>query len=230
MEGTDKEIDSRRQQLETALISWRKLQATLMPRISGYVAHQLARDCNPEEQVLYLPSEFSVAQRLELGLVLLGGQEIKMREGEAYDTVRALQSVSKSISAMRARKAKNERGQDRNTRANKQIHSVEKQRERHLATYNAARHALIALGSFEASNTALPPLTIRDTWRKSTERKRLIGDSAMPDGKIFGIRPKGGEVYEGEDGVTAEMLAQVDQNEDAETSCKSLLSCFVGHF
>ncbi|KAJ7874497.1 hypothetical protein B0H14DRAFT_2265332, partial [Mycena olivaceomarginata] len=100
-----------------------------------------------EEEVLFLPSDLTASERLDLDVVALGVEEGRWREGEAFGALRAVQNVVKALVALRDRKTKNERQQKGNTRAGNEIANTTKRRDRHMQTYDAARCAMIALGT-----------------------------------------------------------------------------------
>lgn len=185
-EALTKELRTRRAKLETRLTKWRRSQKSIMPLIGDFVTAQKCVDL--ESEVLYLPSDFNATQRRDLNLTRLEVHEVKLREGEAYDALRALRLVMKMLSAMRDRKKVQDRGQEANTRSAGQIREGQGRRDIQMANYNAARDALIALCAVQADDpqSDFPRLELRDTYRKSTQAKRSVGDSRVIDGSLFG--------------------------------------------
>jgi hypothetical protein len=180
-----KEVDNRRQKLRLRIAKWRVTQRILMPKVGDILARQSA--CDIELERLYLPSDLLSADRHTVEATVLGAEEAKLREGEAFDAIRAIQNAVKSISALRGRKQKNARGQGENTRAGGYIRDAESRRNFHIQTYAAARTAMISLGSFDEneSPSPFPPLALEDTFIKSREASRCLGDSRRMDGSIF---------------------------------------------
>lgn len=103
--------------------------------------------CEPEEEILYLPSDLSSSERLAMGLVQLGVEEGKLREGEAYDALQSVRSASKWISATHQYRNKNIKGQQAHTRANEQSEVIENKRDDGIDRYMGARKAMLSLGT-----------------------------------------------------------------------------------
>lgn len=157
-----------------------------MPKASDW----LSRLCpgEVENEKLYLPSDLSTVEREADGVAVLGGEEAKLREGEAFDALHAIRTAVKAVVAMRDRKRRDARGQAENTRSGRYIRDAEVRRDRHMETYAAARNAMLALGSIDAdnvSNSPFPPLALQDTFMKSRQRKRGVGDSRRTDGALW---------------------------------------------
>ncbi|KAJ7857939.1 hypothetical protein B0H14DRAFT_3135672 [Mycena olivaceomarginata] len=195
LETTQKEVLSRRTKLSNAILAWRQQQKSIAPKLGDKVAIQAATlpAIPVEEEVLFLPSDLTASERLDLDVVALGVEEARWREGEAFDALRAVQNVVKALVALRDRKTKNERQQKGNTRAGNEIADTTKRRDRHMQTYDAARCAMIALGTLtDGVNTSFPPLTVADTFMKSVRQARRVGDSKLTDGLLW--RVSGGNV------------------------------------
>lgn len=113
-----------------------------------------------EDEVLYLPSDLTGNERMTLDFISLGLEEARWREGQAFDALRSVQGIVKAITALRDRKSRNDRKQKENTRSGAQIAEVLRRRDLHMVTYDAARKAMIALGSLDPhSRTHFPVLT-----------------------------------------------------------------------
>jgi hypothetical protein len=143
--------------------------------------------CEVESETLYLPSDFPFSERDAYDLAFLGGEERKLREGEAFDSLLLIQTAVKTTVALRDRKHRHARGQAENTRSGILIRNAEAQRDLHMETYNVARSSMIALGFLgsEESLSSFPPLTLEDTFMKSQQRKRGLGDSHRTDGLLW---------------------------------------------
>jgi hypothetical protein len=170
--------------LRKRIDSWRSIQKTLVPQIGDMVARQAISgktgDC-PEEEVLYLPSDFSEADRIKYELVALGETQRQLLQGTACDYVSKIKTISKTIDSGKATKKSDEYTQRGHTRAGDLICKIEKLQERSIDDYTATRNALIALG-MSPNNHSYPPLTLQDTFRKATHLKRAVGDSRRSDG------------------------------------------------
>ena len=156
-----------------------------MPKAGDAVIQQCC--CDIEHEKLFLPSDFSSPMRDTLELTLLGGEEAKLREGEAFDALHLVRTAAKTVVALRDRKNKHSRGQAENTRSGTLIRNAEGQRDLHMQSYAFARHSMIALRFLDAEDrhSPFPPLTLEDTFMKSRQRKRTVGDSRRADGLIW---------------------------------------------
>jgi hypothetical protein len=110
-----------------------------------------------------------------------------LREGQAFDALRAIQSAVKSLTALQDRKRKHARGQAENTKSGNYIREAQGRRDHHMATYTSARCALICLGmlSDDDPHSSFPPLALEDTFMKSRRRGRGLGDSHRTDGRLW---------------------------------------------
>lgn len=153
-----------------------------MPRIGDKVAAQARTAPSVQDEKLFLPSDFpSEIDRQTFDLTSLAAEEAKWREGQAFDHLRALQNIVKAISALRNRKTRDDRKQKENTRAADNIRDATALRNQHMASYEVARMALIALDA----NSNFQPLTEQDLYRKSVQQKRRVGDSRHTDGALW---------------------------------------------
>ncbi|KAJ6514598.1 hypothetical protein DFH09DRAFT_1431747 [Mycena vulgaris] len=139
-----------------------------------------------EDETLYLPSDLTASERLELDVAALGVEEVRWREGQAFDSLRATQNVVKAITALRDLKGKNDRQQKDNSRSGDQIREATKRRDRHMDSYESARWAMISLEALqEGSGTSFPPLREADLFMKSVRQTRHTGDSRFTDGLLW---------------------------------------------
>ncbi|KAJ7039980.1 hypothetical protein C8F04DRAFT_1178331 [Mycena alexandri] len=139
------------------------------------------------EEKLFLPSDFSTdsdAERQELDLAGLAAEEIHWREAHVFDSLRAIQNIVKTISALRGRKIKNDRQQKQTTRAGDNIEEATKLRNQHMDVYEAARQKLIALNA----PSSYPVLSENDLYMKPVLQKRRVGDSRHTDGALFRLQ------------------------------------------
>ncbi|KAJ7884770.1 hypothetical protein B0H14DRAFT_2564170 [Mycena olivaceomarginata] len=172
LQSLGSEIVKRREKLEARLAPWRRERREIMPTISDRVASQSATSppCLVENEKLFLPSDLTAAERRELGLTSLGIEE------------------ARQFGALRDRKEKNERQQKQNSRVGVHINDAVRRREFRMATYDAARQAMISLDSMsQGPDSAFPPLSVDDTFMKSVVKKRQLGDSRFTDGQLFTV-------------------------------------------
>ncbi|KAK6980805.1 CxC2 domain-containing protein [Favolaschia claudopus] len=143
-----KEISLRSSKLRVRIDKWRKIQQQLCPMVGDKIAGQAVSAPLVHEEMLYLPSDFpSEVEQRTLHLSNLAKEEIRWREGQAFDALRAIQNVVKTISALRGQKIKNDRQQKQNTRAGDNIAEAIKLRDQHMVSYEAARQSLISLNA-----------------------------------------------------------------------------------
>ncbi|KAF7349823.1 CxC2 domain-containing protein [Mycena venus] len=177
LQSLGSEIVKRQEKLDARLVPWRREQREIMPKIGDRVASQSATSppCPVENEKLFIPSDLTAAERRELGLTSLGVEEARWREGQAFDALRGVRTVVKAIRALRDRKEKNERQQKQNSRAGDHISDAVRRRDFRMATYGAARQAMISLDSLsEGPDSAFPPLSV-------------LGDSRFTDGRLFTV-------------------------------------------
>ncbi|KAF8059497.1 hypothetical protein FPV67DRAFT_1518038 [Lyophyllum atratum] len=190
--GLKKEILDRRPKLRKRIDEWRNQQKTMTPALGDHVLHQRASRSpsdpdSPELEKLYLPSHFSLKDRLRLGLVELADTERQLREGTIFDSLRDIQSVVKALGVLYGRKPKEAYGQALNTRANMKIFQTQAELDLLISHYNASRDAYLTLDATGSKANIFKPLTVHDTYRKSTYQKRKIGDSRKFDGLAYRI-------------------------------------------
>ncbi len=131
--------------LSNRLVCFRQHQSVLMPLIVDYAAQKFKKLVNPEEETLFLPSDFKATQQRTMGLTELGMAECELQQGQAYDAVLLLQRRVKDIRAVKTDKLKNDREQKQNTRSTTRLDALFIAHDLAIDTYNAARQALISL-------------------------------------------------------------------------------------
>jgi len=139
-----------------------------------------------EHEHLCLPLDFAGEQQTAVAMEFKV-EEGKLREGQAYDCLHAVQTAVKTIRALMDKKQKNAHGQDANTRVMSYIIEAQKRRDHYMMMYTSTHHAMIALGSLvkDDLNGPFPPLTLEDTYMKSRQRKHGLGDSHRVDGNLW---------------------------------------------
>jgi hypothetical protein len=182
------EIEKRRERLRKRIDDWRDvIQKNLVPQIGDVVARQAISGKSadtPENEILYLPSDFTEADRIKFDLVKLGEHERHFLQGTLCDFVAKIKTKSKTVDAWKADKKAQAYGQRGHTRAMKQVHDVEERRDVLMAHYSASRAAMISLG-MSPDDPSFPKLTLEDTYRKATHSKRAVGDSRTSDGLLW---------------------------------------------
>ncbi|KAF9028382.1 hypothetical protein BDZ89DRAFT_1066203, partial [Hymenopellis radicata] len=157
---------------ETELGVVRRSRAALLGDIRRWRKEQIQLDGNENDQTLveteklYLPSDFSPAERSQLGLVTLAEVELKLREGEANDAVVFLCEAITHAMMFRSVKEKHARGVSQNTRAAKFIRGVNDRRNAYADQYRRARKAVLALKAINESSD-YPILTQEDMYAKN---------------------------------------------------------------
>jgi hypothetical protein len=183
--ATEKEIDENRSVLLERTETWRAYQQRFMPTVIARVLSSPLRD--PENETLYLPSDFTASEREELLLVKIADEEANLREGQAFDIILQLRSVVKHLAAIRGLKMKNAKGQKENTRAFTKIARAQFICDHVLETYTCARAALESLKCLDDETTRrrYPVLTQDSLQRKSTTDKKARGETYHTDGGLW---------------------------------------------
>ncbi|KAJ6482251.1 hypothetical protein DFH09DRAFT_1462551, partial [Mycena vulgaris] len=213
LQSRTKEISSRTTKIRAQISEFRQDQKHFMHKVGDKVAAQSTAAPAIQDERLYLPSDLTERERVQMDLVDLGKEEERWREGQAFDSLRALQNVVKALSALRNRKFKNERQQKQRTRAGDHIADSTKRRDHHMESYNVARLALISLGG--CSN--FPALTEDDLFMKSVQQKRHGGDSKRTDGLLW--RAKALRSAESDDQDEDIKMAGSEKEDDDDDVC-----------
>ncbi|KAE9384435.1 hypothetical protein BT96DRAFT_892463 [Gymnopus androsaceus JB14] len=189
-ETVQKEIQSQRAKLADRITTFREIQAVVMPSVEDLVSSLASGEV--EKEKLYLPSDIPSSDQNTFippsdpkvcqGLTLVD-IEAKLREGELYDGMKAVQKAAKAYSITHTQKVENERGTNAGLRSTLQLKRIEVERDCCIADYNRARQALIALG--HATSEELPIMVVSDTVRRSTFQPRKLGDSRRTDGQLY---------------------------------------------
>ena len=143
----------------------------------------LGLPCEPEEQLIWLPSDFDPTELLTYKLENLAEKQAKLVQGKLFDLVRALKHAIIALTAARDRKKKNARGQDANTRALSDILEIQGKRNELLLDYRFLREMLSKLAALDQEDW--PALGLQDTYRKSTEQRREPGSSKITEGALW---------------------------------------------
>ncbi|KAL0568932.1 hypothetical protein V5O48_013043 [Marasmius crinis-equi] len=178
-ETVKKDINERRNRLSKRIKALRALQAKHMEGVEPDVVGQAL--CEPENERIFLPSDYTFKQRTQKNLGGLAEIEKELREGELYDAIEEVRQAAKDQSIVREQKKKNDRGTRANTRSQLQLKTIYVDLQCCINDYNGARKALQALGA----GLDLPEMKEEDTYRKSTVHKRGLGDSRRTDGQLY---------------------------------------------
>lgn len=162
-----------RTKLSNDIASWRELQSSVMVDVdASLVTSEKAGSI--EDAQLWLPSQYTLDQRVAFNLTELANHELSLREGQAFESLRETQMAMQMLAAMRARKLKHSRGVDANTRSEAMIKSGCQTVSFHMAAYNRAREAMITLSDNAQLLTArFPRLEKADTFLRSSELKTM---------------------------------------------------------
>jgi hypothetical protein len=175
-------ISTRRARLASRIAKWRRTQSFIMPSVQATGQQQ----CPVEDEILYLPSDFSSAERETLDLHALGRSEAKLREGQAFDALLSIRSHIKFVNSMWYRKGRDNRGVTQHTRSLDKIKDAESRRDARIAIYERTRTALIGLDVMADDRDAkFPRLEEKDMERQTTEGPRQLGDSRRLDGRMW---------------------------------------------
>ncbi|KAJ7082322.1 hypothetical protein C8R44DRAFT_753804 [Mycena epipterygia] len=90
------------QRLGADLRKWHEQQQQICPQVIPYIIAEPYRP--PQDKKLFLPSDFNAPDRTRLGLDILGGEELKLRRGEANDALHSLRDHIRHSQALRQHK------------------------------------------------------------------------------------------------------------------------------
>ncbi|TDL14299.1 hypothetical protein BD410DRAFT_734297, partial [Rickenella mellea] len=182
------EIERDQEQLEAELRKWRRMQRELMPAAGDAISN--SAPCEIEDEILFLPSDFSAVQHTELGLTHLVLVEQSLRQGEANDALRDLRAAIKHSVVLRQQKRKNVHDQRPNTRAQQIIKSADNMKLRWATKYRHARRCLATL-AFPEVDAKYPELHDQDMWMKTVDTAHTLGDGQKTEGWIWRVGPMG---------------------------------------
>ena len=163
------------------------MQKDIMPQVESRVVDQhrkMKQKDLPEQEVLFLPSDFTESDRLSLGLVEMGEDQRKLAEGAANDAILRVQKLAKVLSNTRAAKKTEGSGQAYQTRATATETEVVFKLDLAIKDYNDLCQLLRNLGLSD-SDLVYRALTIEDTYRKPTVTNRNLGDTYRNDGPLW---------------------------------------------
>lgn len=166
------EIETSRMRLVNDVLQFRRYQDREFPLLRDCLTQVILDDV--ENAVLHLPSDFSAADQLRLGLQALGQREYELREGEAYDAIRHLREALKENFISTQFKKKNVRGQKDCTRSNTVLKKMKEDVRQCAQKYRQAGTALISLG-LDVNNTKLQPLQDSECFLRDVTQKRQLG-------------------------------------------------------
>ncbi|KAH9830166.1 uncharacterized protein C8Q71DRAFT_717239 [Rhodofomes roseus] len=130
----------------------------------------------PEDEPLALPSDFTAAERDDLGLQALAAVERRIRLGHAYDLLDGIKQSLNHQGAFLLDKRKHARGQKDNTRSQTQVNAAVARTRSIAGLYNYNRDRLFALSCDESD--ILPRLNLdTDLKGKNWNKPRQLGDS-----------------------------------------------------
>lgn len=155
-------------------------QCLLFPMLGKHIAK-----VGDLQATVYLPSVLPSALRAEYGLQRISELEIECRSRLAVKCVINLQEAIRNLDALGQYKNLNDRGQDQNTESTRTMTSYKRMRDALIEDYGRHRTALISLDALPEGSSDLPPLALKDTWRKSTLTTRSAGASRHRDAALW---------------------------------------------
>jgi hypothetical protein len=188
------EVEKRRERLRMQIENWRDLQKDLTPQLGDLVVQQAIQKKTanaPEEEALYVPSDFTEAERIKYDLVKLGEHEHHFLESTAFDYIARVKTITKTFFASHADKKAQGYSQQTHTRSITVIEDIEERQTAAIIDYSVTRSVMISLGMSQ-HDSSFPPLSKEDTYRKPTHLKRAIGDSRRNDGALWSTGVTGG--------------------------------------
>ncbi|KAL0572000.1 hypothetical protein V5O48_009966 [Marasmius crinis-equi] len=178
----DEELQREREKLEQRLLAFRRHQGIVSPCLPP-----LDSGCRGEVEdlELRLPSDLTKAERIKYGLTALAQQEGLLLEAQINILIGEIKSICQHLFAILHYKNKNVSTHSLRTRAGKTIASIAASRDEVIAAYNRCRSALVRLEFLSEDDANYPQLTPTDTYKKSVDHKRRIGDSRRADGQLW---------------------------------------------
>lgn len=175
-----------REALTDRIETWREKQYTTFPQIASKVDTYLDNnDHDVVDEVLWLPSDFSVKERDEFLLGELLELETKYREAEAYSILEELRHQIKGIDLLKL-DAINTFGTEKRTRARKRAISANDARNILISDYNRVRDIAIDICS-TTTPIALDVLTVKDCFRRQTVDFLKLGSGSKKDGWLWHV-------------------------------------------
>lgn len=187
-------VEKQRKWLRLQIQNWHDFQKDLTPQIGNFVAQQAIQKKTanaPEEEVLYVPSDFMGAERIKYDLVKLGKQERHFLEGTAFDYISKVKMITKTFFASHANKKAQVYSQQTHTRSITEIEDIEEHQTAAIFNYSVTHNAMVSLGMSE-HDPCFPPLSKEDTYRKPTHLKRAVGNSHRNDSALWSAGVTGG--------------------------------------
>ncbi|KAJ7094336.1 hypothetical protein C8R44DRAFT_749527 [Mycena epipterygia] len=167
------------QRLRTDLKKWHQQQQQICPQRP--TAHLRRRN--------YSCPDFNSNDHTKLGLDILGGEELKLRKGEANDALHSLHEHIRHSQALRQHKNSRKNavhGQEKNTCAVRKIKDVQTKIQDYVNKYRQARIAMIALGcNPEDPRFEYPELKDADLYTKNVDQPHNLGDGGKVEGWIW---------------------------------------------
>ena len=185
-----------RRTLRRELDKWREFQQALLPHVDfpDLDGHDTDDDededaSSPEDEPLAFPSDFSSAERGELGLEALAVFERRIRLGHAYDLLDAVKMSLNHQGAFLFDKQKHARGQKDNTRSQKQVSNAAARTRVLAGLYNYNRDRLLTLSELDTTDVLQAIDTAKDLKSKNWRKAREQGDSREEQAWIWTVVP-----------------------------------------
>lgn len=163
--------------------------------------------------MVYLPSVLPRGVRAQCGLEGIAKLEVECRIRLAVRSVVHLQEAIRNLDALGQYKDINDRGQEQNTQTTRIMNSYKRMRDALIEDYGRHRAALISLDAILEGSSDLPPLTLKDTYRKSTLSTRPMGSSRQRDGALWRAGGYSGSAAGKTRGEAMDSESSCDENE-----------------
>ena len=172
-------VDARRR-LRNNLVEWRKKQFEIFPLLLMDSKITSVNPLTPEHEPLLLPSSFSEACCIQLGLESAAKAEYEMCEGQAHDRLNDVRECIQSYNYHIAMKTSNVRSQRHITRVWGIVNNLVTDIQKPATHYNCTREALLGLG-LSPDDPILQPLLDSELWAKNAAMPVKLGDSRKED-------------------------------------------------
>ena len=180
-------LEKERQQLHGEITRWREQQTQLTPGILDHLS--TLHDSLPEHETLLLPSDLPSDLREQFGLSSLGSEEMRLREGQAYDALQSLRCqirYSKTLVQQKNAKKNAIHGQYLNTWSGDLIRNADRKSQEYVQMYCHARAAMIRLG-LSSNSTKFPELSADSIFMKDVSTPHKLGDGTKTEGWIWRV-------------------------------------------
>jgi hypothetical protein len=167
---------------------WRKGYIKFAPQLED----RIVTSCDAElieKESLSLPSDFTLQERAELGLLELSHFELKLREGQANSAITGICNCLTHENLLVGFQRKHSCGVKQNTRLHKIINRIRAKRNSYAACYREARLRLLALNNLTSKNAErlheFPELKDNDMYQKNAADVRVLEEGKETNSWIW---------------------------------------------